>query len=356
MYFTATDMDTGTDELEHYGVQGMKWGIRKYVNYDGSLTSEGKRKYGSQANFQRAQQRKKNIIKGVAIGAGVAAGAAGAYAAYKHYGNRIGVNKIPRGSRIGSAKNFTNRNANTFTRAREYAQRAANAAANAGRQGFNSAKNMAGNAAGAAKAYGERAKRDAGAAFNDARRWADSHMGANYRELRSDRLSGPSMSRGKAAASRIFSSVRGASSKVTGSDAFNRGKNFASQAFSNAKHAAGNAAGAAKAYGERAKRDAGAAFNDARRWADSHVGARYRNVRPSGGLIGPSNKLGGSTVSRGEAVRYYAKRALNSKYTVPVSAAAGAAAGYGAYKAYSKNTKTGRMVESARQRRKKSRR
>ena len=261
MYFTATDMDTGTDELEHYGVQGMKWGIRKYVNYDGSLTSEGKRKYGSQANFQRAQQRKKNIIKGVAIGAGVAAGAAGAYAAYKHYGNRIGVNKIPRGSRIGSAKNFTNRNANTFTRAREYAQRAANAAANAGRQGFNSAKNMA-----------------------------------------------------------------------------------------------GNAAGAAKAYGERAKRDAGAAFNDARRWADSHVGARYRNVRPSGGLIGPSNKLGGSTVSRGEAVRYYAKRALNSKYTVPVSAAAGAAAGYGAYKAYSKNTKTGRMVESARQRRKKSRR
>lgn len=202
MYFTATDIDTNTDELEHYGVQGMKWGIRKYVNYDGTLTSEGKRKYGSQANFQRAQQRKRNIVKGVAIGAGIAAAGAGAYAAYKHYGNRIGVNKIPRGNRIGSAKNFTHRNANTFTRARGYAQRAANAAANAGRQGFNSAKNMAGNAAEAAKAYGERAKRDAGAAFNDARRWVDIHAGVRYRDIPNNRLGGETVSRAEGAAYR----------------------------------------------------------------------------------------------------------------------------------------------------------
>ena len=31
-------------ELYHYGVKGMKWGIRRYQNPDGSLTSEGRKK------------------------------------------------------------------------------------------------------------------------------------------------------------------------------------------------------------------------------------------------------------------------------------------------------------------------
>lgn len=33
------------DYLEHHGIKGMHWGIRRYQNADGSLTEEGKRRY-----------------------------------------------------------------------------------------------------------------------------------------------------------------------------------------------------------------------------------------------------------------------------------------------------------------------
>ena len=37
-------MDSGS-ELAHHGIKGMKWGVRRYQNADGSLTSEGMRRY-----------------------------------------------------------------------------------------------------------------------------------------------------------------------------------------------------------------------------------------------------------------------------------------------------------------------
>ena len=33
------------NHLEHHGIVGMKWGVRRYQNYDGSLTAAGKRRY-----------------------------------------------------------------------------------------------------------------------------------------------------------------------------------------------------------------------------------------------------------------------------------------------------------------------
>ena len=34
------------DYLEHHGILGMKWGVRRFQNPDGSLTEEGRRRYG----------------------------------------------------------------------------------------------------------------------------------------------------------------------------------------------------------------------------------------------------------------------------------------------------------------------
>ena len=33
------------NELYHWGIKGMKWGVRRYQNKDGSLTPAGKKRY-----------------------------------------------------------------------------------------------------------------------------------------------------------------------------------------------------------------------------------------------------------------------------------------------------------------------
>ena len=50
-------------ELYHHGVVGMKWGVRRYQNKDGSLTNAGKRRYGTKANFEKVQSAKRAAAK-----------------------------------------------------------------------------------------------------------------------------------------------------------------------------------------------------------------------------------------------------------------------------------------------------
>lgn len=33
------------NQIWHWGVKGMKWGVRRYQNTDGSLTDAGKKRY-----------------------------------------------------------------------------------------------------------------------------------------------------------------------------------------------------------------------------------------------------------------------------------------------------------------------
>lgn len=60
--------------ISHSGVKGMRWGVRKYQNRDGTLTEEGKRRYGSVENFEADVHRRENIKKAAVIGAVAVAG------------------------------------------------------------------------------------------------------------------------------------------------------------------------------------------------------------------------------------------------------------------------------------------
>lgn len=47
------------DHIMHYGVPGMKWGVRKYVDRKGKLTSEGRRHV---SNYKKKNLLAKKLI------------------------------------------------------------------------------------------------------------------------------------------------------------------------------------------------------------------------------------------------------------------------------------------------------
>lgn len=60
------------DELYHHGVKGQKWGVRRYQNEDGTLTEEGKQRYGTGYKIKDKSKRSKNPFLGRKINASLA--------------------------------------------------------------------------------------------------------------------------------------------------------------------------------------------------------------------------------------------------------------------------------------------
>jgi len=95
----ANIFETESTSLQHHGILGQKWGVRRFENKNGHLTPAGKARYDdgpvpkkTQANTPKAssssgEQPKKKLDKKKLIGAGmiIAGTALAAYGGYKMY-------------------------------------------------------------------------------------------------------------------------------------------------------------------------------------------------------------------------------------------------------------------------------
>lgn len=54
----AWSVDFTNDILQHHGIKGQRWGVRRYQNYDGSLTAAGRRRVGQNYKEQLAVEKR----------------------------------------------------------------------------------------------------------------------------------------------------------------------------------------------------------------------------------------------------------------------------------------------------------
>ena len=100
-YESIYEVASFEDELYHHGVKGMKWGVRRYQNADGSLTNAGKKRQAridkSDAKY-RAKQMKKT-------------------AAYYDHGGRSGLYGLQKTDGINSLQKKLNDQSGKYDKA-----------------------------------------------------------------------------------------------------------------------------------------------------------------------------------------------------------------------------------------------
>lgn len=82
---------TSYNELYHYGVKGMHWGVRRYQNYDGTYNSAGKKRYFGEGK-KDTKSNLKSVARGLAIAGGVVVSAAALRVGVSS--GKLGVRKI----------------------------------------------------------------------------------------------------------------------------------------------------------------------------------------------------------------------------------------------------------------------
>lgn len=95
-------MEPWREELYHHGIKGMHWGVRRFQNPDGSLTSAGRRRYekedmariskelkakGSSDAYKLSENYVRNQVLGTAITTGVMIAPVAAMLAYVDSGS-----------------------------------------------------------------------------------------------------------------------------------------------------------------------------------------------------------------------------------------------------------------------------
>lgn len=85
--------------LAHHGIKGQKWGVRRFQNSDGSMTSAGRARYGTDGKANRDSSGTKNSsskrAKRILAGSAAVAAGLGAYAANRRSGSDQNLRRLP---------------------------------------------------------------------------------------------------------------------------------------------------------------------------------------------------------------------------------------------------------------------